>query len=127
MRGVLALALLAAGCAAAGGPGPDPAPTPSASAEGFDLRIECDRARIVVPERLRAAFVQRCNLPPYEVTVGAMEILVREDVPRVEVAGEDLSVVAEGSVRLTRREGRLVYEEGPFRTVILRNDRILRR
>ena len=120
---------------------PTPASDPSAGAEGdpieamaaLPLRIECDNARIVVPERLRAeAFLLDTartgpGVPPWVFTVRSIVVATREIWPGVEIGGDDFSIVAEGGVRTVRREGIATVEEGPFQTVILRNGRLLRR
>jgi hypothetical protein len=136
-------AALAAGCvtrrveapapAAAPGPaepeGADAPADPVAAMAGLDLRIECDRARLQVPERLRSEVRDRQKRaePPFLVTVRRMNVVTREDLPVVEIGGEDFSVVAEGGVRTTRTEGGVSVVEGPFQAVILRNGRMLRK
>lgn len=150
MRGsalALLAAALAAGCVTRRVEGPPripgaAAPAPDAAAgvaagdgdpidamASLPLRIECDRARIVVPERLRAELQdrQRHPYPPYLVSVRNLTVEIREDRPVVEVGGEDFSVVAEGGVRTVRRDGGASVEEGPFEAVLLRNGRLLRR
>jgi hypothetical protein len=141
----LVLALAVAGCVTrrvetAGPVAPAPAPTPVApiSADdedpveamaALDLRIECDRVRVQVPERLRAEVQdrQKCDQPPFLVLVRKLSVITREDLPVVEVGGDDFSVVAEGGVRTTRTEGGASVVEGPFEAVILKNGRLLRR
>ena len=118
-------------------PAPTPAPAASAAADedpieamaALDLRIECDRVRVQVPERLRAELLdrQKCDIPPFLVTVRKLSVVIREDFPVVEVGGDDFTVVAEGGVRTQRREGAATVHEGPFQTVILKNGRVLRR
>jgi len=130
----LAAAALAAGCVGrrvetAAAPEPAPAADPAQDMADLDLRIECDRVRMQVPERLRGELGnrQKCNLPPFLVTVRRVVVVIREDVPVVEVGGEDFSVLAEGGVRTTRREGASIVEEGPYQILVLRNGRMLRR
>ena len=140
MRGAafaLAAGLLAAGCVTrkvdpvSTAPSvPQPAASdPVEEMADLDLRIECDRVRMQVPERLRGDLVdlQKCNLPPFLVTVRKLVVVIREDFPVVEVGGEDFSVIAEGGVRTVRREGGSLVEEGPLHTLVLRNGRMLRR
>lgn len=142
MKRILPTVLVAvlAGCASGGerAAEPDPAadgPMPLATAvtaEAFadlDLRIECDRVRVTVPERLRdRAVVPASDAPgPWDLSVGSVRIHVREIPPAVAFSGEDCSVVADGIVHLRRTEGRFTTEEGPYRTVILRNGRMLAR
>lgn len=138
------LALAVPGCVTrrvetAGPVPPAPAPAPAASAPidedpieamaALDLRIECDRVRVQVPERLRAELQdrQKCDIPPFLVMVRKLAVVTREDLPVVDVGGDDFSVVAEGGVRTQRREGAATVHEGPFQTVILKNGRLLRR
>ena len=124
----LLLAALAAGCVARGvvveaPPSADPA-------TDAELMLECDRARVVVPERLRGEFEAPSTLragPANTLLAGGVRVTVREGRPVVEIGGEDFSVVAEGIVWVRRRNGRSTVEEGPYRTVILRNGDILRR
>ncbi len=131
------LILLAAGCASGpaappadpGGPSPPVVPATAEESAGRDFRIECDRVRVNVPEGLRG----RTEAPPegapgpWEVAVGTVRIHVREIPPEIAFGGEDLTVVAEGIVRVRRTEGRFSTEEGPYRTVFLRNGRMLAR
>jgi hypothetical protein len=109
VRRALLLALLAAGCAAR----PPEAP---------NLEIEADRARVVLPAR--------GDPPPArsrELSFEGTLVRAREGDVEVSLAGEDFSVVAEGGVRLRRRSGERLFEEGPYGVVILRNDRLLTR
>ncbi len=129
-------AILAAGCvtrrvgapplaAAGAAPGADPA---DAMAD-MDLRILCDRARVVIPERLRKAVipVNGCEAPPHLFLVRDLQIETREEHAQLEVAGDDFTVVAEGAVKITLRENGKTTEEGPYRTVVVKNGTILRR
>jgi hypothetical protein len=125
----LLLALLAGACATrpVAIAVPEPAGEAGGPRPGADLRIECDRARIVVPDGRRGEVAASPAGPPWSVGVAGVVVVTREAPPEVEVAGEDLTVVAEGGVRTVRREGAAVVEEGPYRTVVLRNGRVLRR
>jgi hypothetical protein len=95
----------------------------------MDLRIECDRARVVIPERLRKAVipVTGCEAPPHLFIVRDLQVETREALADLEVAGDDFTVVAEGTVKITLREGGKTTEEGPYRTVVVKNGTILRR
>jgi hypothetical protein len=129
------VAVLAAGCAAGKGAASAPdGPTAAASpgAEDGALRIECDRARVVMPESHRSLITRFGDQPPARselltVEFNGVSVKTRESIVEVEFAGEDFSVVAEGGVRLFRQRGKITLEEGPYRTVILRNGQILRR
>jgi hypothetical protein len=127
MRAAAALfALLAAGCVTR----PVNAKTDRAdpTRDGAVLLIECDRARLVVPERLRDQLIGDLDdAQRVGVTVGGLIVLTREAPPVCEISGEDLSVVAEGGVRIRKGEGGYSVEEGPFQTIIYRNGKILRR
>jgi len=93
------------------------------------LRVECDRARVVVPEALRGEVRPSATGggPPFEVRVRSLVVVTREDPPEVVVGGADFSVVAEGRVRVREPRGSVSVEEGPFVTVLVRNGRVLRR
>jgi len=111
VRGALPLLFLVAGCA---GVAPPAAPA--------DLEIVADRARVVLPARgasLRPG--------PRELRFEGTLVRTREADLDVLSAGEDFSVVAEGGVRLRRRSGARLFEEGPYGTVLLRNGRLLTR
>ncbi|HEU4394717.1 MAG TPA: hypothetical protein VFS92_04065, partial [Planctomycetota bacterium] len=64
---------------------PTPAPDASTAADedpieamaALDLRIECDRVRVQVPERLRADLLdrQKCDTPPFLVMVRKLAVV----------------------------------------------------
>ncbi|MCK6481939.1 MAG: hypothetical protein HUU06_11995 [Planctomycetaceae bacterium] len=95
----------------------------------LDIALECDRLRVVAPARLR----ERIRFPaegspgPWEVAVGAIAVRVREVFPTLILEGEDLSILAEGIVRLRRTTGRLRSDEGPYGLVAIRNGRMMAR
>ena len=136
---VFVIAILTAGCVsgtvAPGAPtDAEVAPAPILSDGGdIELRIECDRARVVIPECRRAERELRGGATigfrdsMMQFSIGKITIQSREGDLRAECAGKDLSIVAEGGVRLFRPDGKLTVEEGPYRTVIFRNGEILRR
>ncbi len=109
MRRSILLCLLAAGCASA------PAPRPPGG-----LVLECERARVVVPAGEGVVFDEAGEFTRGPVTV-------RTPAPSVEVGGEDFSIVAEGSVRILRWDGKRTFEEGPYRLVVYRNGQLLTR
>jgi hypothetical protein len=119
---LLFAASLAAGCVTRTTATPVPAGTGDESIEAEGLVLECDRARVVLP---RGAAVPAAG--DREVRWEGTTIRTREAPVAIEAAGEDFSVVAEGGVLLRRREGGRTVEEGPYRTVVLRGGRLLRR
>jgi hypothetical protein len=124
----LLLALAAAGCVTREGTGHGARSTePGAEAGGGPssgaLVIECDRARVVVPAGAEGLRREGRREIRWEGTL----VRTREADLDLECAGSDFTVVAEGIVRLVRREGARTVEEGPYGTVIIRNGSILRR
>ncbi len=95
----------------------------------LDLAIECDRLRVVAPEGMRERVLGPAAgvAGPWEVRVGSISVRVREVFPEIRFEGEDLSLVAEGIVKVRRTTGRLRSDEGPYRTVLLRNGRMMAR
>lgn len=94
------------------------------------LRIEGDRVRLVVPERFRGDVRAPApgGTPPWEVTVRTLVVTSRDVRPDLVIAGDDLSMVAEGNVLLLRDTGGgTFYREGPFDTVLVKNEAILRK
>jgi hypothetical protein len=94
------------------------------------LLVECDRARLVVPRRFEGdlRMPPPGSTAPFHVTLKGLGVSTRDVFPDVVIAGDDLSLVAEGSVRLTRDTGGgTFYREGPFQTFIVRNGAMLRR
>ena len=142
---LFALLLLNAGCASGAPAADSPRGGPSAGAgkvrgpdesESADiqLRIECDRARVVIPEswrteqEYRGGVTTNFNEPTVAYySIGRITVVSRERDIRVECAGKDLSVIAEGGVRLFRLRGKVIVEEGPYQVVIYRNGQMLRR
>ena len=132
--------LLAAGCAGPGTAPPEAPAGPEAGAEATrapdpveamaadDLRIECDRARVVIPDRLRDRAVQGApGVRPFILSVGALRIEAREVPPALVVQGESFSIVLEGAVVFHRVRSGHDQSEGPYRTVVIRDGRTLLR
>ena len=92
------------------------------------VRIECDRVRIRAPERFRDRTRSgEERAAPYTLAVGSLTILAREDPPELAFGGEELILWAEGIVKIVRTGGRIATEEGPYRTLLWRNGRMLLR
>ncbi len=113
------------------GPPAGPAAPPAGArpaAPGAPLRVEADRIRLVVPDRLGGAVV-RSGTGPWDVIVEGLWVRSRGGPAEVDVAGDDLSIVAEGDVRVTPAPaaGGNPREEGPFALYVFRNGRDLRR
>jgi hypothetical protein len=122
----LLLAFLAAGCVSR--PVEPDANSPGKESAASVLYIHCDRARLTVPERLRDQVTwDMDDARPVGVTVGGLIVITRESSPECEIAGDDLSVVAEGTVLTRKSDGGYSVEEGPFQTVIYRNGKMLKR
>ena len=111
---MLLLALAGAGCATR---------TVEAPPADPGTVIECDRARVVIPSGERT--------PPAGARTfsrSSTTIEVREGPLTVEAAGADFSVIAEGTVLLRlRTEGGRTFDEGPYRSVVIRNGTMIRR
>lgn len=124
---LLLAALLAAGCVTR--TVERPAPLAADAPNWLDMTLECDRARVVVPERLREEFERPSETPGRHnsIAVGNVVVSTREGNPEIEIRGDDFSVIAEGGVILRRASGGRSVEEGPYHTVILRNGNLLRR
>jgi hypothetical protein len=112
----------------AAAPPPESAPADAAAALAASaVTVAADRADLVVPLRLERLLVREPGGPPWVVRVGEFRVECREERPRVTVAGEDLSVVAVGGVRIARDAGTRRMEEGPFTTAVFRNGEVLLR
>ena len=107
---------------------PPPTGDPALAMAADDLRIECDRVRVVVPERLRDRTAASAGgARPYRVTVGSLRLEPRETPPELSIGGESFSVIAEGTVLFHRVRNDHDRVEGPYKTVVIRDGRVLLR
>lgn len=100
----------------------------------LELEIECDRSWISVPSRLESEV--KYSVTPgedsfetraFSARVRRLIVDAKEGFPEVTLGGDDFSIIAEGNVRTRGRAGAMTVEEGPFRTLILRNGKMLKR
>lgn len=123
MRGaVLALVALASGCVTRSVDYSDDFGT-----KEVQLRLECDQARMTVPEGSEPVKVRRVAGMPYLAVFAGIAVECRETPPTIVTGGEDVSVVAEGTVLVRRFDGKRTFDEGPYRLVIFRNGQLLTR
>jgi hypothetical protein len=122
VRAALLLAIFAAGCVTKSLNTPD-----DFGIKDVQLRLQCDHATLTVPVNTEPVEIRRMPGMPYMAVAAGVAIECRETPPKIIAGGEDISVVAEGTVLVKRYDGKREFEEGPYRLVIYRNGQILTR